>query len=158
MTVRRKSAVFFAVAVFGIGVLTAAVTFARRPAARFADCASERAAWELAESALAHELATNGDDVAELASARDYAYASYCNCAGLLSAEVPTEPRAPIFTPGRRGKPSFARTPGPPVFTPPGPPPGRPPVTLPPVTRGRPPLTPPGPPPQTPRPTQTPTP
>lgn len=143
----RKSGFGLAVFVFAIVISTAAVSLARRPSpARSPDCASERAAWELAESTLAHEVDTEGDLAAELARARDSAFASYCKCAGLTYASAPTESRAPIFTPGRRGTPPFARTPGPPVFTPPGPPPGRPPVTLPPVTRGRPSFTPPGPP------------
>lgn len=156
MTERRKSVAAFAVAAFGIGVLTAAVSLARRPALATADCAAELARWETSENALAREISTENQSMAaELALARDAAFASYCECIGVSSA-APIEPRAPIFTPGRRGTPPFASTPGRPVFTPPGPPPGRPPVTLPPVTRGRPPLTPPGPPPHTPRPTPTP--
>lgn len=150
-----------ALLVSGIGVLTAGASSAgpgpRSPAPE-SDCAVERAALELAESALERELAAEGEGpVAELVSARDVAFANYCDCAG-LSVAPPLEPRAPIFTPGRRGTPPFASTPGVPVFTPPGPPPGRPPVTLPPVTRGRPAFTPPGPPFTPPGMRQTPTP
>lgn len=150
MAGRNKRGLGFAVVVFGIGVLTAGVSSARlgRSApARTVDCAVERAAYELTESALERELSAESEAPAtELARARDVAFANYCECVGATGA-ASTESRAPIFTPGRRGTPPFASTPGRPVFTPPGPPPGRPPVTLPPTTpRGRPPFTPPGPP------------
>ncbi len=150
MTRQEKRGLGFAMVALGLLVLTAAIASARlgRPGTEQAvGCGQERAAYELAQTALDRAPAADDEALAtELAQARDEAFARYCDCLRALALEDRV-PRAPVFTPGRRGTPPFASTPGRPVFTPPGPPPGRPPVTLPPTTpRGRPPFTPPGPP------------
>jgi hypothetical protein len=152
----ERGIVVSAITVGGFVLLTAGASSLRmeRPATvHGTDCVRERGVYEAMTTDLERALANEDAELAgDLMRAKDAAFERYCDCLSVSAREAETlPPRAPVFTPGRRGTPPFASTPGRPLFTPPGPPSGRPPVTLPPTTpRGRPPLTPPGPPPFTP--------